>query len=414
MSSREFAIEVVRQLKEAGFEAYWAGGCVRDLLLGIEPADFDVATSAVPQQIRRLFGHQRTLPVGAAFGVIIVLSPDRCGQVEVATFRSDASYSDGRRPDSVTFSTPELDAQRRDFTINGMFYDPMAERVIDFVGGRDDLQRKLVRAIGDASARIREDKLRMLRAVRIAARFGFEIEGQTYKVLHDHSLEAACVSGERLLVELRKTLETPAVSWAVRTWAETGLMRVLLPEVDQVWAKSDHARRILGMLDCPQQIGWLGRLSGLLWVAVGRYCHQTMSRLKERLRCSNDQAAALEFALTHQQVLADCQSLKWSQVQPLLVSPWIMTALELLQLRTHVGEATPSAVAWLLQRLAWQTSQLDPPALVTGQDLIAAGYKPNPKFKDWLFRVRCLQLDGQLNTKEQALEMLRAELTTDY
>jgi len=409
MNAHEFAVDVVRQLKKAGFEAYWAGGCVRDLLLGIEPADFDVATSAVPHQIRKVFGNQRTLPVGAAFGVIIVLSPDRRTQVEVATFRSDASYSDGRRPDFVTFSTPEMDAQRRDFTINGMFYDPLAACVIDFVGGRADLERGLIRAIGDASARIREDKLRMLRAVRIAARFQFEIEENTYQVLCNHSLEAASVSGERLLVELRKTLETPAVTWAVRVWAETGLMRILLPEVALVWDRADLADRILRMLSCPKSMSWLGRLSGLLWIAVGRYCNQTMSRLKQRLRFSNDQAAALDFTISHQQELACSEQLKWSQVQPLLISPWIGTAIELLELRTHLGEASPSAVPWLLERLAWQPNQLNPPVLLTGQDLIAAGHKPNPQFKEWLFRVRCLQLDGQLSTKEQALQFLKAE-----
>src|SRR3954463_16298353 len=168
---RAFALEIAKKLRTAGFEALWAGGCVRDELLGLTPKDYDVATSAKPDQIRDLFGRRRTLPIGASFGVITVLGPQGAGQIEVATFRTDAQYSDGRHPDSVTFTTAEHDAQRRDFTINGLFYDPIANQVVDFVGGQADLERRTIRAIGDPRSRIGEDKLRMLRAVRFAASF---------------------------------------------------------------------------------------------------------------------------------------------------------------------------------------------------------------------------------------------------
>lgn len=170
-SPRQFAVEVVERLRTAGYEALWAGGCVRDQLLQRTPKDYDVATSAHPDQIRDVFGRRRTLPIGAAFGVITVLGPKSAGQIEVATFRQDATYSDGRHPDSVTFSTAEEDARRRDFTINGLFYDPLNEQVIDFVGGQQDIDRRVVRAIGDPYERIAEDKLRMLRAVRFSATF---------------------------------------------------------------------------------------------------------------------------------------------------------------------------------------------------------------------------------------------------
>jgi tRNA nucleotidyltransferase/poly(A) polymerase len=162
---RQFAVEVVRRLRAAGFAAYWAGGCVRDRLLGRVPKDYDVATDATPPQIRQVFGHRRTLAIGAAFGVITVVGPKAAGMVEVTTFRRDAAYSDGRHPDGVTFSSAEEDAQRRDFTINGLFFDPLAEEVIDFVGGQEDLRRGVIRAIGQAAERFAEDKLRMLRAV---------------------------------------------------------------------------------------------------------------------------------------------------------------------------------------------------------------------------------------------------------
>lgn len=178
-AQRRFAKQVVEDLRAAGHEALWAGGCVRDGLLGIEPKDYDVATDAGPDRVREVFGRRRTIPVGAAFGVITVLGPKPCDPIEVATFRTDGEYRDGRHPESVRFTTAEEDAQRRDFTINGLFYDPIEERVIDYVGGEADLGGRTVRAIGDASARFGEDKLRMLRAVRFATTFGFDIEAET-------------------------------------------------------------------------------------------------------------------------------------------------------------------------------------------------------------------------------------------
>ena len=179
MNSREFAILVVQQLTNAGYQALWAGGCVRDQLMGIPPKDYDVATNATPDQIREVFGKRRTLPIGAAFGVITVLGPKQADPIEVATFRRDTGYSDGRRPDGVEFTDAKEDALRRDFTINGMFYDPLKEQVVDYVGGKDDLKAKRIRAIGVPQERIEEDKLRMLRGVRFAAKFGFEIESDT-------------------------------------------------------------------------------------------------------------------------------------------------------------------------------------------------------------------------------------------
>jgi poly(A) polymerase len=412
ISLRSFAIEVVQQLNRAGYTAYWAGGCVRDLLLGIDPADFDIATSATPDQIRRTFGFGRTLPVGAAFGVIIVLSPDRQTQVEVATFRTDSGYSDGRRPDSVFFSTPEMDAQRRDFTINGMFYDPVNQRVIDYVGGQQDLQHSILRAIGDPHARIREDKLRMLRAVRIAARYGFEIQDETYRAIQRHALETSSVSGERLAVELRKTLETRAASWAVAAWADTQLLQVLIPEVAAVWAESDRSERILKMLGHPGPADWLARLGGMLWAAMEPPFTDSLDALKCRLRFSNSDAAALSFALAHQESLAAADSLPWSAIQPLLISPWIETATRLLELRTELGEVAPATSQWIRGRLAWSEQRLNPPRILTGQDLLEAGLRSGPQFRQLLDEARCRQLDGHLSDRDQALQWLGEKRTS--
>jgi poly(A) polymerase len=402
----QFATEIVLTLKQAGYIAYWAGGCVRDFLLGIDPADYDIATSADPNQIRRLFGYNRTLPVGAAFGVIIVLSPDRQMQVEVATFRTDAGYSDGRRPDSVTFSTPEMDAQRRDFTINGMFFDPINRQVIDFVGGQEDLRNCTVRAIGDPHARIREDKLRMLRAVRIAARFGFEIDDQTYRAICRHALETSGVSGERLAVELRKTLETKGVTWAVAAWAETGLLQILLPEVAEVWQVTDCAERVLRLLGYPQPISWLGRLAGILWAAKGQHSAATVDRLKSQLKFSNKESSSLSFALRHQTELQSANLLAWSIVQPLLISHGIEIAVQLLQLRTEIGEVELTTIEWIRQRLDWPQECLNPAPILTGYDLLDAGLKGSPRFSQLMHQARCLQLDGELTSRQQAIQWL--------
>ncbi|MCD4726297.1 MAG: CCA tRNA nucleotidyltransferase, partial [Pirellulales bacterium] len=203
---RRFALEVVRRLRAAGFEAYWAGGCVRDQLIGRTPADYDVATDAEPERIRALFGRRRTLALGAAFGVISVIGPKPAGLVEVTTFRRDAAYSDGRHPDSVAFSTAAEDASRRDFTINGLFYDPIGQQVIDFVGGQKDLAARLVRAIGSARDRFAEDKLRMLRAVRFTAAFDFTLDAEARRAIAEMAAEIHVVSPERIAVEMRRLL----------------------------------------------------------------------------------------------------------------------------------------------------------------------------------------------------------------
>ncbi|MFO0929593.1 MAG: CCA tRNA nucleotidyltransferase [Gemmataceae bacterium] len=228
-TAREFAVDVIRTLRGAGFEAYLAGGCVRDELLGLPPKDYDVATSARPEQVRGLF--MRTVAVGAAFGVIEVLGP-RPIRVEVASFRTDGVYSDGRRPDSIVYSSAEEDAKRRDFTINGMFFDPVENRVIDYVGGQSDLGARVLRAIGDPHARFHEDRLRILRAVRIAARFGLTIDPATEAAVRRMGPQLARgVSAERIADELRKMLVDRHRAAAMRLLMDLGLAAVVMPEL---------------------------------------------------------------------------------------------------------------------------------------------------------------------------------------
>ncbi len=254
------ASSIVRRLRDAGHAAYYAGGCVRDMLRGVEPKDYDIATSARPEEVQRLF--PRTVAVGAHFGVICVL--DEGLQFEVATFRSDGAYIDGRHPEAVTFSSPQADAERRDFTINGMFYDPIASEVIDFVGGRADLERRLLRAIGDAPSRFREDRLRMLRAVRFATALEFDIDPATWEALQKQAAEIHSVSAERIREELVRIFLSPNRVRGLDLLDQSGLLAQTIPEMlalkgceqppqfhpeGDVWV---HTRAMLGLL--PAQV----------------------------------------------------------------------------------------------------------------------------------------------------------------
>ncbi len=446
-NQKEFATTVVQRLRAAGHTALWAGGCVRDLLLGIEPLDYDVATSATPDQVRELFGYRHTLPVGAAFGVVIVLGkPRHAVQVEVATFRTDAAYSDGRHPDAVIFSTPQEDAQRRDFTINGMFYDPLTAAVIDYVGGQADLQHGCLRAIGFADDRIGEDKLRMLRAVRFSARFGFTIEAATRRAIARHAAEVNCVSGERIWTEIRKTLQTSRAAWAVEEWFQLNLLQHILPEVAAVWpAQRLAARRLLDSLDGVEPLpdaadihsqvraargrsaDWLDRLCGLLWIALEQAANgnadnlnvsvdSLVQSLKTRLKVPNEVGDTLRHVLPAQRELVGAQRRPWSQVQPWLVDACADRAVALYEARGSLVENAEQVAAWretsewLHQKLALPREQLDPAPLLLGHDLIGLGLTPSPRFGELLSQARQRQLDQLLPDRPAALRWLREQV----
>lgn len=416
--AKQFAIEVVQQLRAGGYSALWAGGCVRDLLMGNTPHDYDVATSATPQQVRDLFGHRRTLMVGAAFGVVIVKGATRLQeQVEVATFRTDSSYTDGRRPDRVTFSTPEKDAQRRDFSINGMFLDPLTDEVIDYVGGREDLRAGIIRAIGDPHARLAEDKLRMLRAVRFAARFGFAIDPATESAIAAHAAEAVLVSAERIAIELRKTLQTSQAAWAVRKLHDTGLLQVIAPEVAERWY--DLGQVICELVAHCENGNWLARLASLYWPLVSEMgdgeseidvVKRFTIELKQRLKLANEEVEAVRFALEAQPVLTQAPASLWSRVQPLLIKPHIHTALALLETRQQMNLELTQPLKWLRERMRWSEDKLNPPAFLDGRELQQAGLSPGPEFRLILQEARDLQLDGELRDRAAALNWLRERI----
>ena len=396
MNSRTFAIEVVQQLQQAGHQALWAGGCVRDQLLGLAPKDYDVATAATPDQVRDIFGHKRTLPIGASFGVITVLGPKTADPIEVATFRRDGGYSDGRRPDTVEFTDAREDALRRDFTINGMFFDPAANKVIDFVGGQDDLKAKQIRAIGIADQRIEEDKLRMLRGVRFAAKYQFQLESKTLTAIQQRASEISAVSNERIGAEMQKMLTDPNRATAVQLLRQANLLAEVIPQGQQLYASEDQWQQTLEHLAALQSPNFCAAATILLkpiFKSVGA------DTVMQSWKLSNDQRKAIEFADRNHNVLADSVNRRWSDVQPLLLSPHIKTAVAMVL----ACGATDSAT-FLKDRLNWPAEKLNPEPLLTGEDLIQAGISPGPKFKAMLNECRAKQLDGGLSTKDQALE----------
>lgn len=397
---REFAEQIVRTLRQAGFEAVWAGGCVRDMLLGQTPKDYDVATNATPEEVRKLFGYKRTLAVGAIFGVIVVVGGRKAGQVDVATFRSDGTYSDGRRPDSVTFGTAEEDVKRRDFTINGLLYDPIEQRVIDYVGGQADLRDGIIRAIGDPFTRFAEDKLRLLRAIRFAARLNFRLEKRTREAIAAMADQVVTVAPERIAQEMRPMLEHANRRQAVTLLGETSLALALIPELKQVLSDPGCWETTLRRLELLEQPPFAAALAAWL-LELGP---ATVAAVSERWRLSNKEADEAVWLLSHLHLVEQAPRLPWSQVQPVLVNPWAADLCNLAQADALASGQSTDHVAWCREKLAVPKEELDPPPLLSGNDLRAAGIPQGKIYSQLIRRVRDAQLDGQITTPQQAID----------
>ena len=410
---REFAVEVVGRLRAAGHEALWAGGCVRDQLLGLVPKDYDVATSARPEQIREIFGHKRTLPIGAAFGVISVLGPRSAGPIEVATFRRDEQYLDGRHPSGVTFTNAEEDAKRRDFTINGIFYDPLVQKVIDYVGGQQDLEQKLVRAIGDPRERFAEDKLRMLRAVRFAATFDFALDPDTFAAVQQQADELTVVSVERIAGELKRMLVHQRRKRAMELLRAARLLEVVLPEV--------ASQAVSPPEDAPEHT-WENKLAILdrlreptfsvaLAVMLRDLTRPDEPRLELArqicwgLSLSNEESDGVLKLLREEPLIRSAQALSWPRLQRILVAPRIGELLDYVEAVAAVLDRSTAAVDHCRQLLLLPTDQLDPPPLINGDDLKQAGIPPGPKYKTILEAVRDAQLEGKVASQAEALAL---------
>lgn len=410
--AREVATRIVRVLREAGHLAYFAGGCVRDALLNLHPTDYDVATDATPSTVRGLF--RSTDAVGASFGVVLVHERTPAGRVtvEVATFRSDGPYSDARRPDAVKFSDPPSDAARRDFTINALFLDPLAPAgpggepaIIDYVNGRADLRAGVIRAVGDPDQRLAEDHLRALRAVRFAARLGFVIEPGTAAAITRHASELRGVSRERIGEELRRMLEHPRRAEACGLLQRLGLDGPVLGEP----GRADVALRLLGGLEgtCDPMLAlaaWVLDRENAAAMGLGdQEVVDTARRLRAALCLSNDESAALAGVLSvHQRVLRAWASAALAQRKRLAASPWFEGAMRLIaNAHPELGNFVREEVG----RLSGDGVGLTPEPLVTGDDLIAAGFRPGPAFRRILEGVYDAQLEGRVRDRAAGLEL---------
>jgi poly(A) polymerase len=460
--SKDLATGIIQTLRQRGFQAYLVGGCVRDLLLQREPADYDIATSATPAQVMGIFPD--TYAVGAQFGVVLVplypvdrACPERSRRVdpvvepsagdlqnakgstiEVATFRSDYGYSDGRRPDEVRFSQhPQEDVARRDFTINGMMLDPVGGEVLDFVGGREDLEAGIIRAIGDPAQRFAEDKLRMLRAVRFAARFEFEIEANTYAAIERAAHEINIVSRERVRDELTKILTEGHGRRAFLLLDQTGLLKEILPEISamkgvqqppEFHPEGDVFSHTLLLLEnlpnpCPPTLAWGALLHDVGKPATFRVAPDRIrfdnhvdvgvkiaEEICERLRFSNHDTAQILALVDNHMRFSHATRMNQSTLKKFLRMPAFDEHLALHRADSLASHRNFSTYEFVQTKLAEiPPEKIRPKPLVTGDNLIAAGYVPGPKFREILDAVEDAQLDGRLLSHETALEFVKRE-----
>ena len=436
MTPRELADRICATLRENGYQAYLVGGCVRDLLLGRDPSDYDISTDARPERVQELF--PRSLAVGAKFGVILVVEDG--AEVEVATFRSDVGYSDGRHPDNVVYSdSAKEDVRRRDFTINGLLMDPATREVLDFVNGRADLSAGIVRAIGDPRERFAEDKLRMMRVVRFAARFDFQIERETLAAAQALATQVTQVSPERLREELTKLLTEGAARRGFELLNETGLLTVVLPDVARmkgveqppqfhpegdVWI---HTRMMLEKLlpNCSTALAW-----GVLLHDVGKPPTfapakgpgtrirfdghvEVGARMAERicreLRFSNDDTEQIEKLVANHLRFKDVRQMRQATLKRFVRLPRFEEHLELHRLDCMASHGSLDAYQFVRDFLAkTPPEEVRPPRLVTGDDLKGMGMRPGPRFREILLAVEEAQLDGRFSDRQSALEFARS------
>ena len=445
---KEFAAEIVQTLRQHGFQAYLVGGCVRDLLLGREPKDYDIATDATPEQVMRIF--PETYAVGVQFGVVLVPAPEKVRAssdatlkhaVEVATFRSDIGYTDGRHPDHVRFAAdPREDVARRDFTINGMMLDPVSGEVLDYVGGRDDLTAGIIRAIGDPALRFGEDKLRMLRAVRFAARFEYTIEPETFAAIRKLAADIEAVSRERVRDELTRMLTEGHARRAFLLLDESGLLAQVMPEISAMKGVEQPAEfhpegdvfvHTLLLLDhvpnpCPPTLAWGALLHDVgkpptfrvapdrirfdNHVEVGVKMAEEICR---RLRFSNDDTVQILSLVENHMRFGHVGRMKDSTLKRFLRLPEFDQHMALHRADSLASHGNLSTYEFLHQKQREiPTEKIRPSPLITGDDLIAAGHKPGPKFREILHAIEDAQLEGRLASRAAALEFVRNEFPT--
>jgi len=398
LSMKAAALGVVQQLQDRGFVALFAGGCVRDMLMGRDPHDFDVATSATPEDVTGLF--RRTARVGAKFGVVLVrIGPH---SIEVATFRTDGSYSDGRRPDAVVFTTPEEDAHRRDFTINGMFFDPVADAVIDHVGGQADLSAGLMRAIGEPEQRFAEDHLRLLRAIRFAARLGFRIEPQTWSAMCRHASDITRISPERIRMELEGILSHPRRAVALNMLHEAGLLTYLWPGSEALHSCASQITRTLASL--PAEASFELGLAAMLLPLSKEQIHSACAAL----RCSNTTEEVVCWLLDKLPALARPAALSLADLKRLMAHAAFDSLLSLFAAMLTAEGADFNALEEFKARAgAIAPEDVAPPPLLTGHDLQEMHLPPGPLYSEILNHVYDAQLNEVVHDRAAAIRMAR-------
>lgn len=441
---KDFAISIAQTLRQRGFQAYLVGGCVRDLLLGREPQDYDIATNATPDQVMVIF--PETYAVGAQFGVVLVPVPRESVEtesaasrtVEVATFRSDVGYSDGRHPDEVRFSQdPRQDVLRRDFTINGMLLDPAGGEVLDYVGGRKDLEARIIRAIGEPELRFQEDKLRMLRAIRFAARLGYTIESATFGAIRKLAPQIHLVSRERVRDELTRMLIEGQARRAFLLLDESGLLKEILPEISAMHGVEQppqfhpegnvfvHTLLLLDHLPqpCPPTLAWgallhdVGkpptfrvapdriRFDGHVEVGV-----KMAAEICRRLRLSSDDTEQILALVDNHMRFAHATRMSESTLKKFLRMPRFEEHLALHRADCLASHGDLTTYEFTREKLATiPPDKMRPSPLVNGDDLIAAGYPPGPRFREILTAVEDAQLEGRLPSRDEALAFVRRE-----
>jgi len=446
---KAFATSIVQTLRQRSFQAYLVGGCVRDLLLNREPADYDVATSATPAQVMEVFPD--TYAVGVQFGVVLVplqLPEDqranagddvpKAKTVEVATFRSDLGYSDGRHPDEVRFSQdPREDVARRDFSINGMLLDPLTNEVLDYVGGRQDLEAGIIRTIGDPKQRFAEDKLRMLRAIRFAARFGYRIDAETMTAIQNQAHEIQVVSRERVRDELTKMLTEGHARQAFLLLDESGLLKEVLLEISMMKGvqqppefhpEGDVFVHTLLLLDhlphpCPPTLAWGALLHDVGKPATFRVAPDRIrfdnhvdvgvkiaEEICARLRFSSSETAQVLALVDNHMRFGHVSRMKESTLKKFIRMPNFDEHLALHRADSLASHRNLSTYDFILGKLAEIPPEtIRPAALITGDDLISAGYAPGPRFREILETVEDAQLEGRLASHDAALDFVRRE-----
>ncbi len=426
----KLAFGIIKKLQTQGFTSYFAGGCVRDYLRGVEPHDFDIATTAHPDQVEALF--ESTVPVGKQFGVMLVVL-DKIS-FEVATFRCEGGYVDGRHPTQVEFSIPEDDARRRDFTVNGLFYDPFQNKVIDFVGGQEDLKRKEIRAIGDPGKRFDEDKLRLLRAIRFASTLGFQIEEKTWAALKERAALIHQVSPERIRDELVKIFTRPGAGMGFRLLSDSGLMREILPEIEamkgiqqppEYHPEGDvfiHTGLLMDQLNHPS----LTIAFGALFHDVGKpstfqvrngkitfYNHAHVGALMtqqimKRLRFSNHEIRDVSECVEQHMKFGDVQKMRIGKLKQFMTRETFQEEMEVHKIDCRASHGKLDNYDFLkLKTQEFAKEELKPKALITGHDLLQLGLPQSSIMKDILEELYELQLEGQIKNRDEAL--LRAE-----